>query len=93
MMENGASAEIGMVGFVGIVRISLLWAARPRPAARWSGVPARPGGCGRPKEPVQRFEREKGGELLHIDIKKLVRFDKIGHRTTGDRTRRARDVA
>jgi len=30
-------------------------------------------------EPVQRYEREQPGELLHIDIKKLWRFDRIGH--------------
>ncbi|WP_460894914.1 leucine zipper domain-containing protein, partial [Ramlibacter monticola] len=34
----------------------------------------------RPEEPVQRYERENPGELLHIDIKKLGRFDKVGHR-------------
>ena len=39
-----------------------------------------------PAEPVRRYERERPGELLHIDIKKLGRFDKIGHRITGDRT-------
>ena len=42
-----------------------------------------------PTEPVQRYERERPGELLHIDIKKLGRFDKVGHRITGDRTQRA----
>ena len=31
-------------------------------------------------------------ELLHIDIKKLGRFDKVGHRITGDRTQRARNI-
>jgi transposase InsO family protein len=45
----------------------------------------------RPDEPVQRYEREAPGELLHIDIKKLGRFDKVGHRITGDRTQRARN--
>ncbi len=45
-----------------------------------------------PEEPVQRYEREVPGELLHIDTKKLGRFDKVGHRITGDRTQRARDV-
>src|SRR6202045_5391638 len=39
-----------------------------------------------PAEPVRRYEREKPGELIHIDLKKLGRFDKIGHRITGDRT-------
>jgi transposase InsO family protein len=45
-----------------------------------------------PVEPVQRYEREAPGELLHIDIKKLGRFDKVGHRITGDRTQRARNM-
>jgi len=39
-----------------------------------------------PAEPVRRYEREKPGELLHIDIKKLGRFERVGHRITGDRT-------
>src|SRR5438046_1222522 len=39
-----------------------------------------------PAEPVRRYEREKPGELIHIDIKKLGKFNKIGHRITGDRT-------
>ena len=46
----------------------------------------------RPVEPVQRYEREVPGELLHIDIKKLGRFDGAGHRITGDRSRRTRHV-
>jgi len=39
-----------------------------------------------PAEPVRRYERETPGELIHIDIKKLGRFDRPGHRVTGDRT-------
>ena len=39
-----------------------------------------------PAEPVRRYEREHPGELIHIDIKKLGRFDRAGHRVTGDRT-------
>jgi transposase InsO family protein len=39
-----------------------------------------------PAEPVRRYERATPGEIIHIDIKKLGRFDKIGHRITGDRT-------
>jgi transposase InsO family protein len=36
-----------------------------------------------PAEPVRRYEREHPGELIHIDIKKLGKFNKIGHRITG----------
>ena len=42
-----------------------------------------------PVEPVRRYEREYPGELIHIDIKKLGRFDQVGHRITGDRTRQS----
>jgi hypothetical protein len=41
-----------------------------------------------PKPPVQRYERDLPGELLHLDIKKLGRFAKPGVRATGDRTHR-----
>jgi transposase InsO family protein len=39
-----------------------------------------------PAEPVRRYEREHPGELIHIDIKKLGKFNQVGHRITGDRT-------
>ncbi|MGB3318733.1 MAG: IS481 family transposase [Sphingopyxis granuli] len=42
-----------------------------------------------PPEPVRRYEREHPGDLIHIDIKKLGRFERVGHRITGDRTRQA----
>jgi tRNA U34 2-thiouridine synthase MnmA/TrmU len=35
---------------------------------------------------VIRYERERPGELIHLDTKKLGRIDGIGHRITGDRT-------
>ena len=38
-----------------------------------------------PAQPVRRYERDKPGELIHIDIKKLGRFEQVGHRITGDR--------
>ena len=38
-----------------------------------------------PVPPVKRYERENPGELIHIDIKKLGRFNRVGHRITGDR--------
>jgi len=39
-----------------------------------------------PAEPVRRYEREHPGEIIHIDIKKLGRFNRIGHRITGNLT-------
>ncbi len=36
-----------------------------------------------PAEPVRRYEREKAGELIHLDIKKLGRNGSVGHRITG----------
>lgn len=54
------------------------------------GVVLRRLGLGRLKalderpEPV-RYQRQRPGELIHIDSKKLGRIDGIGHRITGDR--------
>ena len=45
-----------------------------------------------PPPAVQRYERAKAGELLHIDIKKLGRIGCIGHRITGDPSVRARNI-
>lgn len=42
-----------------------------------------------PPEPVVRYERKEPGELIHLDIKKLGRFEQVGHRITGDRTRQS----
>ena len=39
-----------------------------------------------PTEAVRRYERERPGELIHIDIAKLGRFEQIAHRITDDRT-------
>jgi hypothetical protein len=37
-----------------------------------------------PPEPVRRYQRERPGELIHLDIKKLGRFEEHpGHRVTG----------
>jgi transposase InsO family protein len=35
------------------------------------------------REPVRRYERERPGELLHVDIKKLGRFWTLGKRVLG----------
>lgn len=45
-----------------------------------------------PKEPVVRYQRERPGELIHVDIKKLGRIGRIGHRIHGDRTTRVRGI-
>ena len=39
-------------------------------------------------EPVMRYERQRPGELIHIDVKKLGRILQPGHRMTGDRRSR-----
>jgi transposase InsO family protein len=45
-----------------------------------------------PPEPPNRYERKRPGELLHIDVKKLGRIGRPGHRVNGDRTTRSRGV-
>jgi transposase InsO family protein len=55
------------------------------------GLVLRRAGLGRraapdPKPAVIRYQRDKPGEIIHIDIKKLGRIDGIGHRITGARS-------
>jgi transposase InsO family protein len=39
-----------------------------------------------PAEPIRRYERERPGELIHLDIKKLGRIGSVGHRIAGRQT-------
>jgi transposase InsO family protein len=54
------------------------------------------GGCSRQPRPerpaVVRYEWPCPGNLLHMDTKKLGRFDQPGHAATGDRSQRSRRV-
>jgi transposase InsO family protein len=38
-----------------------------------------------PSEPPNRYCRRHPGELIHVDVKKLARFHRPGHRVTGQR--------
>jgi len=40
----------------------------------------------------RRYEWERPGQLVHVDIKKLGRIGGIGHRITGDRRQRVRGI-
>ena len=41
-----------------------------------------------PREPRPRYERATPGEIIHLDIKRLGRFNAVGHRITGDKSQR-----
>jgi transposase InsO family protein len=61
-----------------------------RPLSTVSGILRRLG-LGRlaalePRPPVVRYQRERPGELIHIDTKKLGRIAGVGHRITGRRS-------
>lgn len=45
-----------------------------------------------PPRPAHRYEWPAAGDLLHLDIKKLGRIGRVGHRIHGDRTTRVRGV-
>lgn len=38
-----------------------------------------------PAPPIVRYQYDQPGDMLHLDIKKLARFWRPGHRVTGDR--------
>ena len=65
-----------MVGAIVDRAASTVWKVLRRPGR--SRLP-RP-----PREPVVRYERERPGELLHIDTKKLGRFWHVGKRILRD---------
>ena len=44
-----------------------------------------------PPVPVVRYQRERPGELLHLDTKKLGRIDGVGHRITGQHSGMAKN--
>lgn len=46
----------------------------------------------KPPEPVVRYEREHPGDLLHLDIKRLGKIGRVGHRIHGDRRTRVHGI-
>src|SRR5271169_3615035 len=44
----------------------------------------------RPREAARRYEWPCPGDLLHMDTARYARFERPGHRVTGDRSRRGR---
>jgi transposase InsO family protein len=83
-----AIAALRRVRFTGAVIAELL----AMPETTVSGILTRIG-LGRlgrvGLEPAVRYERSRPGELLHIDVKKLGRIVRAGHRVTGNRRPRA----
>jgi hypothetical protein len=45
-----------------------------------------------PREPANRYEKARPGELVHVDVKKLGKIGRPGHRVNGDRRTRSRGV-
>jgi len=45
-----------------------------------------------PAPPIRRYQWARPGDLLHLDVKKLGRIGRIGHRITGDRRSRVRGI-
>jgi len=45
-----------------------------------------------PPAPVVRYQRERPGELRHLDTKKLGRIGRVGHRIHGDRATRVKGI-
>jgi transposase InsO family protein len=70
------------------------WEIAQRLGLAWSTVSAvlRREGLGRlaaldRKPAPRRYERERAGELVHLDVKPLARIVRVGHRIHGDRSR------
>lgn len=73
-----------------IAAVSRLPASTISRLLRQAGVGRLPSGVPRP--PIVRYERARPGELVHLDSKKLGRIRGVGHRITGQYTRRQRGI-
>jgi transposase InsO family protein len=69
---------------VGLSRATVARTLRQLGLARLPAVESSPAG--------RRYEWERPGQLVHVDIKKLGRIGGIGHRITGDRRQRVRGI-
>jgi transposase InsO family protein len=45
-----------------------------------------------PQEPANSYERPRPGEIIHVDVKKLGRIGRPGHRVNADRRTRTRGI-
>lgn len=45
-----------------------------------------------PPVPVQRYQWARPGDLVHLDVKKLARIGRVGHRITGERRGQVRGL-
>ena len=45
-----------------------------------------------PPHPILRYEWPRAGDLLHLDVKKLGKIGRVGHRIHGDYTQRVRGI-
>lgn len=62
---------------LGLCRSSVFRALRKLGCSRLSSLEE--------KEPIQRYQWEKPGQLLHLDIKRLGKIDGVGHKKAGTR--------
>jgi transposase InsO family protein len=69
---------------VGLPRATVGRILRRHRLSRWRDL--------EPRLPAHRYEHERPGDLLHLDVKKLGKIDGVGHRIHGDRRIRARGV-
>jgi len=45
-----------------------------------------------PSRPVVRYEKRCPGQLVHVDVKQLVKIARVGHRIHGDRRTTVRGI-
>ena len=89
MVEIQRLRQLGWTGaqiaeVVQVSRATVARTLRQLGLARLELLPERP--------PLVRYEWDRPGQLLHLDIKKLGRIGHVGHRITGDRRRQARGI-
>ena len=81
ILQARRETNLGPGRLAGIVRRarSTIWKVLYR-----HGLSRRPRGQ---RQTFRRYEWSRPGALLHMDVKKIARFNQPGHRATGDRTK------
>ena len=89
ILEARSYAHAGPVIVAGLLGrpASTVWKVLRRHGV--SRLPRAPREPREPREPIQRYERARPGELVHVDIKRLGRFWTVGKAILGDRLNRS----
>ena len=88
-LPHARRSRLSAGGATRVSRLPPRSGSRPPPSVDSQAPWPQPAFRARARQPVRRYEPAAPDEIVHIGIKKLGRFNRIGHRITGDRAGRS----